>query len=81
MIVCQLSTNLLVQYILVGLIIVAAIFWTVRKIISGRKKGNPGCFGCALADSCAKRTPTRSCCDNVSPDKNHHHHEDNKNME
>lgn len=81
MIVCQISGNLLIQYIIVGIIVAAAIFLTIRKIISSRKKGSPGCFGCPIAESCSKRPVTKSCCNNVSPDKKPHHHEDNKNME
>lgn len=57
MIECHISTNLLVQYILVTLIIIGAIGWIILKIRNSRKKGAIGCCGCSIASSCPSCQP------------------------
>ncbi|MBD5356646.1 MAG: FeoB-associated Cys-rich membrane protein [Bacteroides sp.] len=69
MITCQITGNLLWQYIIVALIILGAIAWIIRSIISARKKGKNSCCGCSLADTCAKSKIKNKI------------NEDNKNME
>lgn len=47
------STNLLIQYTLVGLCIAAACVWILVKVFLKSKK-NPGCGSCSLANICEK---------------------------
>lgn len=47
--------QLIIQYIVVGIIILSAIAWTIIKR-RNRKKDHPGgCAGCSLAESCNKK--------------------------
>lgn len=49
------DNNLLIQYILVGLILFGTTVWVVWKIVSLRKSKVSKCCGCSLGDKCAKR--------------------------
>lgn len=49
------DTNLLIQYIMVGLILFGAGVWAVWKIIELRRNKVSKCCGCSLGDTCAKR--------------------------
>lgn len=72
------SVNNIIQYALVGLILIAIIIWIVWKLIKLRKKGDTlnSCCGCAFTDSCRKpeRKLNEKQCHNYQ-------HEDNKSME
>lgn len=46
------STNLLIQYIIVGAILLAASVWIILKLIKIRKQGPRSCCGCALSQTC-----------------------------
>lgn len=61
------STNLIVQYVCVGVAALAAIIYIVRGFIRRHKKGSDGCCGCSLGDTCADRSRKRSrACDKKS---------------
>lgn len=47
------STNLIIQYTAVAILIILALIWIVVKSIRARKNGT-GCSGCSLAEKCAK---------------------------
>ncbi|MDE5888127.1 MAG: FeoB-associated Cys-rich membrane protein [Muribaculaceae bacterium] len=49
------STNLLIQYIIVGLILTAIFVWVVFKIMNIKKEDSPKCCGCSLEGACAKK--------------------------
>lgn len=51
----QLTTNLLIQYILVGAILLAISVWIVWKLIKLKKQGPKSCCGCSLSESCGKK--------------------------
>lgn len=51
----ELSTNLIIQYILVGLIMLGAVAWMIWKLISARKYGAKTCCGCSLSNACSKK--------------------------
>lgn len=66
------SLNLTIQYIIVGVIIIAAAFWILYRLFTFRRKGKvSSCCGCALSDSCQKANlkKTEKCdniiCDNI----------------
>lgn len=50
----NIASNLIAQYIIVGIILLAASAWIIWKLIKLRKKGVKSCCGCALADACEK---------------------------
>lgn len=53
----QTATSLIIQYILVGIILLAAIVWIAIRLFRLRKKGaGRSCCGCSLADSCNKQS-------------------------
>lgn len=52
------DTNLIIQYSVVGAILVTAVIWVIYKAIKNRKnkgKSNP-CCGCSLSKSCGKKS-------------------------
>lgn len=50
------STNLILQYIVVGAILVAVAVWIIWKLIRLKKHGKPdACCGCGLYESCNKK--------------------------
>jgi len=52
----ELSVNLTIQYIFVGIILLAILVWTIVRFIRLRKQGAPdSCCGCSLGDACGKR--------------------------
>lgn len=53
----SLTTNLIIQYVVVGVILAGAVVWVVWKAIQRRKdKGGGACCGCALSDHCGGHT-------------------------
>lgn len=51
----QEQTNLIIQYTIVGLLLLAVSVWIVWKLIRMRKQKNVGgCCGCSLSDTCLK---------------------------
>lgn len=64
------TTNLIVQYTLVGMILLAASVWIVWKLIKIKRQGPKSCCGCSLSQTCGKTTPRkkeRDCCTGNSP--------------
>lgn len=53
--------TLQVQYIIVCVIILAAIFYAAVKFRRIMKSKNPTCSGCDLKDCCSKATKENSC--------------------
>ena len=52
----NLSPNLILQYSIVGLILILAFSWLLWKMIRNRKIKESGpCCGCSMADSCKKK--------------------------
>lgn len=62
----ELTANLIIQYCIVGLVLLGAVVWIIWKLVGLRKRGNmKSCCGCALAGSCAsknKKTEKRNEC-------------------
>lgn len=58
------STNLLIQYILVGAILLSAVVWVIYKAVKRDKKNTAtgSCHGCSLSQVCgdSKRNKTES---------------------
>ena len=51
----DLSIDLIIQYTIVGVILLAAFGWILWKMVNKRKnKVSGSCCGCAIADSCKK---------------------------
>lgn len=46
------SETLVLQYVAVGTIIGAALFWIVIRLLNRRKRRSGGCAGCALHEHC-----------------------------
>ncbi len=69
------STNLIIQYTFVGLILLAVAVALAWKFLKLKNMGAPkgGC-GCALSESCGKKQILKKS-------KNKSCHEENKNME
>ncbi|MCH5227585.1 MAG: FeoB-associated Cys-rich membrane protein [Muribaculaceae bacterium] len=49
------STDIIIQYSIVGLIILAACLWIMWKLLKKRKEGISSCCGCTLSDTCNKK--------------------------
>lgn len=54
------STNLLLQGVAVGFIILVCIIYIVRRATRRRRKNAAACSGCPLADSCHRTPADRS---------------------
>lgn len=68
------SANLILQYIVVGAILVAVAVWVVCRLIRLKKQGKPdACCGCGLSESCNKK--------NLKKHINSCRDENNENME
>lgn len=50
------TTDMIIQYSVVGLVLLAACGWILWKIFRKGKKNNNSCCGCALSDTCNKKT-------------------------
>lgn len=49
------QSQLMIQYIIVGIIILGALTWVVIRLIKkARNKDNP-CCGCSLGETCGKK--------------------------
>lgn len=65
------SADFIIQYSIVGLIILVACGWAFFKMYKRQKKNSGPCCGCSIADSCAKK--------NIS--QNLHNHADSENLQ
>ncbi|MDE5875204.1 MAG: hypothetical protein K2M10_10400 [Muribaculaceae bacterium] len=54
------SVNLLVQYILVGIVLCATLVWCVMKIIGMKRDKRSSCCGCSLKDACRSKN-SKNC--------------------
>lgn len=52
----QLSVNLIIQYSLVGLVLLAAVAWIAWRFFHIRKDGYKSCGGCPLSQNCGKNS-------------------------
>lgn len=51
----DLTADMIIQYSIVGLILLVACGWIIWKLFKKRKdKPSGSCCGCAIADSCKK---------------------------
>lgn len=59
------TTNLIIQYTIVGVILLAILTWLIVKLTKLRKNENDGCCGCSLSEVCGKKnlktTKKRDC--------------------
>lgn len=56
----ELNTNLIIQYTLVGIVLLGVTVWAVWKIINIRKEGTQSaCSCCAINRNCAKKGVTQ----------------------
>lgn len=64
--------NLLIQYIVTGILVLAALIWIIVKLVKMAKGKESGCPGCALSDRCTKpeksQKRNKDCCSS-GPDK------------
>lgn len=68
------TANLLLQYIIVGLILLGISIFVIIKLFRIKKKGIPSkCCGCSMSDACNAKL--KENCKTPPP------HEDNKDME
>lgn len=50
------TTDYIIQYSIVGLILLGVCIWIIVSIFKKNKKGKSGtCCGCSLAESCGKK--------------------------
>lgn len=49
------NSNLIIQYSIVGGILLAAFGWLLWKTLKKQKTRNNSCCGCALYDNCNKK--------------------------
>ncbi len=49
--------NLIIQYTLVGVILLVAIIWIVIKVLFSKNKNK--CCGCGLSDKCSELKSTK----------------------
>ena len=48
------STDLIIQYSVVGAVLLAACIWIILKIFKKNKQSRNSCCGCAISDTCKK---------------------------
>lgn len=85
----EMTTNLLIQYIAVGIILLATVVWIIVKFIKNRKSGSNSCCGCSLSQNCGKKEIVKkqkfNNCNTTnrkeSQIKKPECHENNKNLE
>ena len=51
----DISSNMIIQYSIVGLVLLAASIWILWKIFRNKDNKNKSCCGCSLADSCQNK--------------------------
>lgn len=52
------TTDMIIQYSVVGLVLLAALAWISWKIFRKNKKDEGPCCGCGLSDTCTKKHKT-----------------------
>lgn len=51
----QFTTDFIIQYSIVGLILLTACIWIAWKIFKKKKNKSSACCGCAISESCVKK--------------------------
>lgn len=49
------SANEIVQYSIVGVILLVVCLWLIMKVTRKNNKNSGGCCGCAIAEKCKKK--------------------------
>lgn len=49
------NANMIIQYSIVGIVLLVACGWIIWKIFRKQKKNNSPCCGCSLSESCDKK--------------------------
>ena len=49
------TSDLIIQYSVVGLVLLAACGWIIYKLFKKNKEKSNSCCGCSIADSCSKK--------------------------
>lgn len=49
------TADMIIQYSIVGIVLLAACLWIVWKLFRRQKKEADGCCGCALSENCKKK--------------------------
>lgn len=63
----EFTVDQIIQYSVVGLVLLAAFGWMLWKIFRKSKKVSGGCCGCAIADSCGKKSKIeKTSCKDIS---------------
>ena len=52
-----------IQYIIVGIILMASAIWILVKFRKNKQGGDPGCCGCSLQDACKNKQKKATSCD------------------
>lgn len=72
----EIPAAMVIQYSVVGVILLAACLWILWKIIKKQKNRSDSCCGCSLADNCSKKqivdsAKKQSVCSSISNNTNH----------
>lgn len=52
-----------IQYIIVGIVLMASAIWIVVKFLKKKQGRDQGCCGCSLQDACKNKQKKATCCD------------------
>lgn len=58
--------NETLQYILVGVILLASAIWIVVKFRRNKQGKDSGCCGCSLQDACKSKQKNQSSCNKAT---------------
>ncbi len=58
--------NETIQYLIVGVILLASAIWIVVKVVRKKHGKDSGCCGCSLQESCCGKKKKPSCCDKTT---------------
>lgn len=64
----HLSTGLIIQYIIVGIILLSVVIWIIWKWTTKRPGNSGACCGCSLQQTCGKKAIKNkvSSCDTMN---------------
>ena len=51
----NMTTEMVIQYSIVGLVLLAAFGWILWKLLRKNKKQSSSCCGCSLSENCKKK--------------------------
>ncbi len=52
-----------IQYIIIGVILLASAIWIIVKFRRKKQGKDSGCCGCSLQDACSQKQKKESCCE------------------